>query len=343
MSICFPELKYSLNKTDWFVTLPNGSVIWFGGLDDKARAEKILGMEFSTIYFNEASELDYSAIQIAISRLAEKNKLKKRIWFDFNPPEKTHWSYWLFIKKLNPIDNEPLSEPNIYGHLLMNPRDNLDNIDEGYLQILERMPERDRERFLEGKFSDASDGSAYYAFDQEKHIQPVERVFGQIYIGMDFNVNPMTAIVASIVNGEIHVFDEVFLENSDTLKMAHYLKNKGYMGSVAPDSTGKNRKTSGMSDFQILKNNGFTILSTYNPFVVDRVNNINRLFNDGKIKINPRCKKLINDLNKVSWKNNKLDQKTDTSLTHISDCLGYLAWKLYPFNGHGEQISSQMR
>ena len=34
MALCFPEIKWELNKTDWFVTLPNGSQVWFGGLDD---------------------------------------------------------------------------------------------------------------------------------------------------------------------------------------------------------------------------------------------------------------------------------------------------------------------
>ena len=112
--------------------------------------------------------------------------------------------------------------------------------------------------------------------------------------------------------------------------MCDYLKKKGYYGTVIPDSTGKNRKTSSKSDHLILKDNGFTVMSTLNPFVTDRVNNINRLFTADRIIIDPKCKKLIGDLEKVAWKNEKLDQKTDTMLTHISDALGYGAWKLFP-------------
>ena len=42
MDLCFPGLraKASIDRTDWFMTLPNGSEIWFGGLDDKERVEK---------------------------------------------------------------------------------------------------------------------------------------------------------------------------------------------------------------------------------------------------------------------------------------------------------------
>ncbi len=70
MAICFPNLSYKLNKTDWIVTLPNGSEIYFAGMDNNDAVEKILGTEFSTIYFNEASEIEYSPMQIVLSRLA---------------------------------------------------------------------------------------------------------------------------------------------------------------------------------------------------------------------------------------------------------------------------------
>jgi len=329
LAICFPNLPVKWNKTDYFVTFPNGSEIWLCGLDD-SRVEKILGMEFSTEYFNEASELNYSAIQLVLSRLAEKNSLKKRVWFDFNPPAKNHWSYWLFIKGLDPIESEPLKNPHEYGHILMNPKDNIDNIDEDYLNILEAMPQKDRERFLEGLFSDSSDGSAYYAFNRELHVREERPQGAQIYFGMDFNVSPMTCVIGQYINDTFYIHDEVFLPNSDTYKMVNKLKEKGYTGGVViPDSTGANRKTSGKSDHQILKEAGFTIPRVFNPFVTDRVNNVNRLLMANRIIINPKCKKLIGDLEKVTWKNESLDQKgASKDLTHISDALGYFCWKL---------------
>lgn len=345
MQLCFPDLRYKQNKTDYYITLPNGSEIWLCGLDDAKRAEKILGMEFSTLYFNEASELDYSSVQIAISRLAEKNLLTKRIWYDFNPPTKKHWSYWLFIKKLDPLENEPLDNPEDYGYLMINPKDNLENIDEEYIKILERMPEKDRQRFLEGLFVDSDDGSAYYAFDREKHVGPTKPFRGSVFINMDFNVNPMTATIMQCVNNTFYFHDEVFQENSDTYKMSAELIAKGYKGcSVIPDSTGGNRKTSGKSDHLILKEAGFSVVSTYNPFVSDRVNNVNRILTANRVIINPKCKKLINDLEKVSFKNNKLDQITDKMLTHISDGMGYGLWKLDPITNHnGLRTHSQRK
>ena len=61
---------YTLDKTDWFFTLPNSSEIWLGGLDDDERVEKILGMEYATIYYNESSQISYHAYTTAQTRLA---------------------------------------------------------------------------------------------------------------------------------------------------------------------------------------------------------------------------------------------------------------------------------
>lgn len=333
LSICFPELKPHLNKTDYYYTLPNGSEIWIGGLDDQDRVEKILGNEYSTIYFNECSQLDYSSVQIARTRLAQKNGLVKKTYYDENPPTKSHWSYWLFEKKIDPVQNEPLSSPEDYISILMNPQDNIENIDEEYLKLLESMPEKERNRFLHGLYSENNDGCVYYAFNREKHVVPITRKQGTIFSAHDFNVSPMVSVQFQYIDNTFYVFDEVYQENSDTFKMADELKRKGYGGArVIPDSTGRNRKTSGQSDFDILKSAGFVIESTFNPFVGDRINNTNRLLSLGRVLIDPKCKKLINDLEKVTWKDNKPDQSGENKmLTHISDALGYGFWKLDPF------------
>lgn len=335
MSVCFPHLKYELNKTDYIATFPNGSQIFFAGLDTGERVEKILGTEFSTLWFNEVSQIPYTSIQMALTRLAEKNNLSKKVYYDMNPSVKSHWSYHLFIKKLDPVENIPLAKPEQYEYFQMNPHGNLENIDQDYLDMLNNMPEKERNRFLLGEFNDESNGQVYYAFRRDDHIKANAKKNGTIFIGMDFNVNPMTAIIGQYIDDMFYIFDEVYLENSDTYKMCNELKIKGYQGcKIIPDSTSRNRKTSGMSDIKILQDAGFVVESTHNPFVSDRVNNINRLFTANKIIIDPKCKKLINDLEKVVWKNNELDQTgSNKQLTHISDALGYLCWKLNPI-GH---------
>lgn len=331
LKICFPDLKVEFKASDFYVLLPNGSEVWIGGLDDSTRVEKILGKEYSTIYFNESSQIPWRSIQVALTRLAERNDLKKRAYFDMNPPTKKHWAYWLFEKGLNPDTLEPV-DTSRYGKILMNPMDNLENIDEEYIsEVLDKLSPQERARFRDGEYSDFGDGQVYYSFDRALNVHLIEKEkrVGTIMIGMDFNVNPMTAVVGYYINKMFYVIDEVYLENSDTYKMSAELIRRGYKGAwIFPDSTGRNRKTSGKSDHIILKDDGFNVRPTHNPFVRDRVNNMNRLLRDGSIIIEPKCQKLIYDLERVTWKGDDLDEGTEKNLTHISDALGYWCWSL---------------
>lgn len=160
LKLCFPELPSTteaLDKTDWYYTLPGGSEIWFAGLDDKDRTEKVLGMEFATIYYNEASQIPWHSVVLSLTRLAQKTNLVNKSYTDFNPPSKNHWTYTRFIDKKNPEDKTPEPRPQDFSFCLLNPSDNTENLDSNYLNMLESLPEKARKRFLLGQFADESE------------------------------------------------------------------------------------------------------------------------------------------------------------------------------------------
>ena len=157
MDLCYPGVydERKLNKTDWFYTLPNGSEIWFGGLDDKERVENILGNEYCTMYFNECSQIPWQSVKLALTRLAQKVPgCNLKAYYDFNPPSKRHWTYKMFIDKHSPDTNKMLITPDSVAFMYMNPLDNQENLDEAYLRRLQEMPEKERKRFFLGQFSD---------------------------------------------------------------------------------------------------------------------------------------------------------------------------------------------
>ncbi len=164
---CYPGINPELSKSDWYAKFPNGSEIWFGGLDDKERTEKILGTEFSTIYLNECSQIQYSARNVAMTRLAqlvedvEGNPLPLRMYYDENPPGKGHWTYRIFKSKVDPETRAPLPDPDNYAFMQINPRDNTRNLSADYIQTLESLPPRLRKRFLEGEFRDESPNALF--------------------------------------------------------------------------------------------------------------------------------------------------------------------------------------
>ncbi len=171
MRLAFPGVTYKMDKEAWFATFPNQSQIWFGGLDDKERTEKILGMEFATIYLNECSQIPYGSRNLTVTRLAqqieqkvdgiETRYLKPRLYYDQNPPTKAHWSYRLFIQKVDPETRLPLARADDYASVQINPKDNQENVAADYIETLEGMSARIRKRFLDGEFGDAVAGALF--------------------------------------------------------------------------------------------------------------------------------------------------------------------------------------
>jgi hypothetical protein len=162
MRTCFPHIKYKVNKSEKYFTLPNGAEIWLGGLDDKERVDKILGQEYATIYFNEASEIGYSAYLVAITRLAQVCPgLAQRCYVDLNPGAGAHWTNRLFVLKQDPDTRKPILNPDDYAHFQINPTDNAQNLSPEFLKSLENLPERQRKRFWEGQFTNDVDGALW--------------------------------------------------------------------------------------------------------------------------------------------------------------------------------------
>lgn len=172
MRLFFPGVELRSHQQNYF-SLPNGAEIWIAGLDDKKRTEKILGMEFATIFLNECSQIPYAGYLMAVTRLAQNIQtvdakgqptgwLKQRFYCDLNPVGKSHWTYKLFIRHVEPESDRPLplSSHDDYRRLFMNPARN-PLLTPEYLASLAAMPERQRRRFLEGEYVDEIQGALW--------------------------------------------------------------------------------------------------------------------------------------------------------------------------------------
>lgn len=223
VSTAFPGLKADYIKSDNFFMLPNRSEIWLGGLDADERADRILGREFATIYFNECSEIPYSGISTALTRLAQKTPLINRAYYDCNPSGKSHWSYKLFVEKIEPESNLILPHPENYACMLMNPADNRANLPTGYIEdTLGNLSLRQQKRFLEGAWLDDS-GSGLWSnsmIDRGRWHGNLPD-FQQVAIGVDPAVtasgsSDFTGIVAAARdgNGEFFVLEDASLQAS---------------------------------------------------------------------------------------------------------------------------------
>jgi hypothetical protein len=163
-------------------------------------------------------------------------------------------------------------------------------------------------------------------------------------------------------NVRVNVIDELFLPNCNTTQACEefvnhtqkYAQGRTLQVICYGDATGSRRQTAGggsHSDWQAVReyfarHPGYNVTFRYktsNPLVKDRVAAVNGALcnsvGERKLFINPRCKSLQRDLERVTWtpgtaqldkptpgelEKAKLDQNTDKQLTHISDALGYL-------------------
>ncbi|WP_245528499.1 phage terminase large subunit [Gluconobacter morbifer] len=177
MRLCFPDVGWKLERQDCVVTFSNGSTILFGGLDDEQRTEKILGLEFATVYLNEASQISCGARNMLLMRLAQKCGLVAREYIDANPPSMGHWLYALFEAGIEPKSGEPVPDRSLYTTMVLNPAVNRQNLSPEYLAGLEALPERERRRFLHGEYQAAVEGALWRieTFRREAAVTAVSR------------------------------------------------------------------------------------------------------------------------------------------------------------------------
>jgi hypothetical protein len=213
---------------------------------------------------------------------------------------------------------------------------------------------------FEASFESVKLGRAYYAFDRAVHVRPCHYTPGARLIwSLDFNVNPMCSVLAQRTRDTVEVLDELIIEDANTWlacqrfwdRAVNYRHNFGALTvDIYGDASGHQRRTSAaQTDWNLIRQFflqlrgqavGHIHAATSNPGVRDRVNVVNsRLLSatgENRLYVDPRCKELILDLERVCWSSDPLGQatseldKSDRLRTHSSDALGYYLAEAFP-------------
>lgn len=187
----------------------------------------------------------------------------------------------------------------------------------------------------------------------EHNIEEVRRPAESepIYIGMDFNVTPMSAVIGRQTKGGIEIYDEIYLDNSNTTEMIDEIRNRYPRNPITvwPDPAGVQRKSSanGNTDIKLLEIAGFTTrYHRQHPLVRDRINAGNSLFfkrTDGstRFSIDPACKKTIACLKNWAYKPESMTPTKDSGWDHGCDALTYMIQFLFPINKPTAPVAPQ--
>lgn len=175
-------------------------------------------------------------------------------------------------------------------------------------------------------------GLIYYAWSGD-NVVPVEplRERETVMIGLDFNVDPLSAVVAVRRGEELHILDEIVISGANTFDFCTEVKRRypGHRIEVYPDASGAQRRTSSnTTDHAILANAGFTVrVGRTNPAVLDRIASVNsRLCSSTGTRfvlVNNKCRHLIKSLTSQVYKEGtRVPEKT--GFDHMNDAIGYL-------------------
>ena len=181
-------------------------------------------------------------------------------------------------------------------------------------------------------------GLIYYAFSRELSVEPIEDNGGTLHIGMDFNLDPMSAVICLRHGQDLLAIDEIVMYGSNTDEMVAEIKDR-YPNRhciIYPDPASRQRKTSagGRTDLSILQNAGFSVKAKKaHPLVRDRINAVNSRLLSGDSErhlfVSPKCKQTIKSLERQTYKEGtSIPNKDGTD--HMNDALGYLVEYLFP-------------
>ena len=192
-------------------------------------------------------------------------------------------------------------------------------------------------------------GIIYYNFSREESVRRYTGDYNEVHIGMDFNLDPMSACVAVKDNGILHIIDEIVMYSSNTDEMSDEIKQRypNCKVTVYPDPACKQRKTSagGRTDLSILQNAGLGVLvKNKHPSVRDRLNSVNaRLKNADGVRfvyVDPKCKQTIKGLERQTYKEGT-NQPNKDGYDHMNDALGYMIEYMHPIRKEYDKSQTQ--
>ena len=298
-------------KSQQKIVFKNGSNILFRHFDEPNKL-KSLNLGFAEI--EEMSDIPEATFKMLLGRMRQK---KKKNWKDFkyrifghtNPQSRRGWIYKNFhdTKKPNYRLVMAPSTENIYL-----PKDFCENLKSAY-------DENYYKRNVLGEFDEDNCPLVVPNFSEE-NIEKINYLdWCDLHISCDFNVDPMCWILAHIDNHKVYFFDEIVLENTTTTQtceefIKRYPYHKGKI-IINGDASGDNRTcVSEYTNYMLIRNffaqkmkrNVEFHLRQFNPPIKNRVaafcSMIKSMDGQRKILIDPKCEKLIYNMNNLKYR-----------------------------------------
>ncbi len=306
------NLKHTENKSDMTLTLFNGSVFLFKGLDDSEKIKSIA--DITDIVIEEASEItedDFTQLDIRLRPLKAKYP---QIYMMFNPVSKINWVYkrWFLMKNENAAILHTTYTDNRF-------------LTEEYRKTLEKLKETNPayyKIYCLGEF--ATLDKLVFPIIEKRLISSEEVAHLKFFAGMDFGyINDDTAIISGRIdkkNKVIYITGEYFRKAMTNDVIAQTIKALGLQKEVITADSAEQKSIAELRKLGI---------SRIRPAQKgkDSVKHGLQQLSQYKIVVDERCVKIIEEFENYTWKKDKktgeyINEPIDT-YNHGIDALRY--------------------
>ena len=321
------DLKWAkkINETELSIELKNGSTISLKGADNY---DSLRGIGLDFLVIDEFADVDAEAwYETLRPTLADKQGGALFI----GTPKGMNWAHDLYTMFED--------YPDEWASFQYTTLDGMNVKPEEVEAARRSLDERTFRQEFEATFETFS-GRVFYAFDRKYNVKAWEgELPSEIHIGMDFNIDPMSAVVAVRQGNSLHIIDEIKIYGSNTDEMVEEIKTRFAKTAITvyPDPAGKagSTKAGGRTDHSILRTAGFTIKAPHSHNAIrDGVNAVNAKLRSSSgittLFIDPKCKYAIECLEKHTYKEGTSIPDKDSGFDHMNDALRYMVDYLFP-------------
>lgn len=333
------RLPYQLNKAEQVLKIENYGKLLFRTLD---RPERIVGFQVFRAYLDELDTMKPKLAEEAwlkmIARARQMDPDNPRALNQVavaTTPEGFGFVYQRWEK--SPDAQYRLIRASSYSNKFL-PKDYIDS-------LLTSYPESLVNAYIHGLFVNMKNKTVYSNFDRRRNHAPVVPYPNEtLYVGMDFNVLNMSAVIFVQRGDKAYAVAEV-TRGKDTPNMIEILKFR-YQNEevhhniiVYPDASSKNKKSldHSKSDLQLLRDAEFTVKArNSNPAIKDRVVSKNAAFLDGNRNITlyvntDTCPEYTNALEQQTYDSNGMpDKGLADNIDDLNDAGGYFISYEFP-------------
>ena len=332
----FIPRSYILNKneTELSMTLITESVIKLKGADNP---DSLRGAGLDFIIYDESAFQGKYVWDVTQPMLSDK--LGSALWI--TTPAGYNWFYDLVM------ENKDQRTWAYYHYTTMQGG----NVPEEEIERAKRnMDPRMFRQEYEASFENLA-GRVYYAFDRDcnstslhESIALAQNGKTMIYVGEDFNVSPGACVIAIKRGDELHIIDDIEIQDSNTELMTKEIRKRYPKNPICifPDPSGASRKTSagyGVTDFTILQKAGFQVYNSTSKYSIsDRINTVNAALcsADGRRRLlfhnGGSTRRIQKALDGFTYLEGTSIPDPRSPLAHIIDALGYMVMVLLPLS-----------